>query len=232
MRLKLNESIREAVSLRAHEKDAQLVALQAQLNPHFIHNALQTIAIIAEDGDNAGLQDLIANLAGILRYVSSTDGTTATLGTEVEYTKSYLAAMQARFGESLEYTIVLPEAIREIVVPRLILQPFIENCFKYATADRPPWRFEVRGSSGDGGWTVEVLDNGPGFTPATLARLGSMLEDTAGGEGGLPGMSISGMGILNSFERLKLTFGASARFDIANRPEGGARIAMGVDYGA
>ena len=54
MRLKLNESIQEAVSLRAHEKEAQLVALQSQLNPHFIHNMLQTIGIMAEEGSSGG----------------------------------------------------------------------------------------------------------------------------------------------------------------------------------
>ena len=62
MRLKLNESIQEAVSLRAHEKEAQLVALQSQLNPHFLHNMLQTIAIMAEEGSAAAIQELIHNL--------------------------------------------------------------------------------------------------------------------------------------------------------------------------
>ena len=146
MRLKLNESIQEAVSLRAHEKEAQLVALQSQLNPHFIHNMLQTIGIMAEEGSPAAIQELILNLARMLRYVSSTEATTATLGTEIEYAESYLAAMRARFGESLEYVIDVRPEMRQIVVPRLILQPFIENCFKYGTTARPPWRIELRGA--------------------------------------------------------------------------------------
>ena len=81
----------------------------------------------------------------MLRYVSSTEGTTATLGTEMEYAESYLAAMRARFGGSLEYAIDVSRDMRQIVVPRLILQPFIENCFKYGTSARPPWRIELRG---------------------------------------------------------------------------------------
>ena len=81
------------------------MALQSQLNPHFLHNMLQTIAIMAEEGSPAAIQDLIQNLARVLRYVSSTEATTATLGTEMEYAESYLAAMRARFGESLEYVI-------------------------------------------------------------------------------------------------------------------------------
>jgi two-component system sensor histidine kinase YesM len=228
MRRKLNESIREAVALRAHEKEAQLVALQSQLNPHFLHNMLQTIGIMAEEGSPAAIQDLIMNLARVLRYVSSTEGTTATLGTEMSYVESYLAAMQARFGESLEYLIDISDALREIVVPRLILQPFIENCFKYGTSTRPPWRIELRGGCQDGRWSIEILDNGPGFSPATLARISERLAARERAGGGLFPMSISGMGILNSYQRLRLAFGERIIFEIANRLEGGARVVIGA----
>jgi two-component system sensor histidine kinase YesM len=229
MRLKLNDSIREAVSLRAHEKEAQLVALQSQLNPHFLHNMLQTIAVMADEGSPASIQSLILNLSKVLRYVSSTALTTATLGTEVEYAESYLAAMRARFGDSLEYLIDVPDAMREIVVPRLIIQPFIENCFKYATSTRPPWRIELRGGSSEGRWTIEILDNGPGFAEDTLARIGERLAVRRRKGEGLAPMSISGMGILNSYERLRLTFGEAAFFEISNLPGGGARVVMGAN---
>ena len=228
MRLKLNDSVLEAVSLRAHEKEAQMVALQSQLNPHFLHNMLQTIAIMAEEGNLSSIQGLITNLSRVLRYVASTEGTTATLGTEVECAESYLAAMRARFGDSLEYLIDVPEPMREIEVPRLILQPFIENCFKYATTARPPWRIEVRGQWSEGGWTVEVADNGRGFTEASLESLSEKIEVGRRSEDGLAPMSISGMGILNSSERLRLAFGDRAFFRIGNRPEGGARVVMGA----
>ncbi len=228
MRFKLNESIQEAVALRAHEKEAQLVALQSQVNPHFIHNMLQTISIMAEEGATAAIQDLILNLARILRYASSSEGTTATLGTEMEYVESYLAAMQARFGESLVYLLDIPSGIREVVVPRLILQPVIENCFKYATSTRPPWRIELRGEGAQGSWMIEILDNGPGFDAATLARLSAMFSAHLQNGSFRSAMSISGMGIINSYERLKLAFGKNACFEISNRPEGGARIAMGA----
>jgi two-component system sensor histidine kinase YesM len=228
MRLKLSESIQEAISLRAHENEARLVALQSQLNPHFLHNMLQTIGIMAEDGSPAAIQSLILNLARVLRYVSSTEGTTATLGIEMEYAESYLAAMQARFGESLEYVIEIPGALREVVVPRLIVQPFIENCFKYGTSTRPPWRIELRGRCGDGRWAIEILDNGPGFAAAALRRIRGTLGARRRTGSGLSPMSISGMGILNSFERLRLMYGEGASFEVSNRTEGGARIAMGA----
>jgi two-component system sensor histidine kinase YesM len=233
MRLKLNESVQEAVSLRAHEKEAQLVALQSQLNPHFLHNMLQTIAVMADEGSLTPIQSLIINLSKVLRYVSSTAESTATLGTEVEYAECYLAAMRARFGASLEYLIDVPDAMRQIVVPRLIVQPFIENCFKYATVARPPWRIELRGAASEGGWTVEIRDNGPGLSEATLERIEERIEERIAarkrkGEGLAP-MSISGMGMLNSYERLRLAFGERAFFSIGNLPGGGARVVIGAE---
>lgn len=231
MRLKLKDSVQEAVALRAHERDAQMVALQAQLNPHFLHNILQTIAIMADEGNIAAVQGLITNLSRVLRYVSSTEGTRATLGSELECVESYLAAMRARFGDSLEYTIDVPPAMLSIIVPRLIIQPFIENCFKYATVSRPPWRIELRGEQSDRGWTIELLDNGPGFPTDQLERLGAKLA--AGDQkNGLAAMSISGMGIFNSSERMRLAFGDRAVFELSNRPDRGARAVLGVrDHG-
>lgn len=228
MRLKLNESVQEAVALRAHEKQAQLVALQSQLNPHFLHNMLQTIAIMAEEGHQTSIQRLITNLSRVLRYVASTEGMTATLGTEVECAESYLAAMRARFGDSLEYTIDVPASMRDIVVPRLILQPFIENCFKYATTSRPPWRIELRGRWEEGRWTIEIADNGAGFSETSLEALSERITAAPRSEGGLTPMSISGMGILHSCERLRLTFGDRASITFGNRPEGGASVVLGA----
>jgi two-component system sensor histidine kinase YesM len=227
MRLKLNESIQEAVSLKAHEKEAQLVALQAQLNPHFFHNMLQTIAIMAEERDMNSIQGLIVNLAKVLRYVSSTTDTITTLGMEVDYAESYLAAMRARFGNSLEYVIDIPAEMWEINVPRLIFQPFIENCFKYGTSNRPPWCIKLHGRLSNGRWEIEILDNGPGFSTEILKSIHERIAERERQSRGLLPLSISGMGVLNSYERLKLTFGDEAVFEIGNRPEGGARISIG-----
>ncbi len=230
MRLKLNDSIQEAVSLRAHEKEAQLVALQSQINPHFIHNMLQTVSVMAEEAETAAIQDLIVNLSRVLRYVSSTEETTATLGTETEYAESYLAAMRARFGDSLEYLVDVPAAIRDVRVPRLVLQPFIENCFKYATSSRPPWRIELRGRVAGKRWEIEVLDNGPGFPAGTLETVRETFAARDREGRGLPSVSISGMGIVNSYERFKLSLGGGSYLEVGNRREGGARVRMGAGF--
>ena len=231
MRLKLNDSLQEAVLLREHEKEAHLVALQSQLNPHFLHNMLQTIVVMADEGALAPIHGLVISLSKVLSYVSSTSGTSATLGTEIEYAESYLHAMHARFGDSLEYVIDVPADLRDIVVPRLILQPFIENCFKYGTASRPPWRIEIRGRLDGDQWRIEIVDNGPGFLAATFKLVAERISTRARKGEGLAPMSISGMGILNSCERLRLALGETAFFEISNLPEGGAKVTLGAELG-
>jgi sensor histidine kinase YesM len=163
----------------------------------------------------------------MLRYVSSTENTTVTLGTEVAYAQSYLESMAARFGEGLTYDIAVPDELREIVVPKLMLQPFIENCFKYVTAGKPPWEIAICGDGCRDDWSIQILDNGPGFAAQTLDRLHARL-DASSPLDDQTGLSISGMGILISFRRLRLAFGESTIFTVGNRPEGGAVIRFGV----
>jgi two-component system, sensor histidine kinase YesM len=229
MKLKLNETIEEAVSLKAQEKQAQLTALQAQLHPHFIHNMLQTIVIMAEENRREEIRDLIANLSKVLRYVSSSEGNRTTIGMEIEYAESYLAAMRSRFGGSLEYLIDVPDGLRSVAAPKLILQPFIENCFKYGASNRPPWRVEIRGRSEARGWAIEILDNGPGFDPETLSELRGKIAERGRSGKGLASLAISGMGIINCYERFRLFYGEGSVFEIGNGEDGGARISMGAE---
>jgi len=189
---------------------------------------LQTIAVMAEEGSLEAIQGLIINLSKVLRYISSTEETTTTLRSEVECAQSYLAAMHSRFGNSLEYRVDVPEALRDIVVPRLILQPFLENCFKYATANRPPWEIVLRGRIAGGSWEIEITDNGPGFSEATLRELANKTSLGAEKGGGLTPMSISGMGMLNTAQRLRLSLGETAYFRVSNSEAGGARVVLGA----
>ena len=147
---------------------------------------------------------------------------------EIEYAESYLAGDEGEIRGEPRVRDRRPPRDEADRRPRLILQPFIENCFKYGTTARPPWRIELRGHCADGRWSIEILDNGPGFAAETLARISERLAARRQAGSGLSPMSISGMGIVNSYERLRLAFGDEAAFEITNRPDGGARIAMGA----
>ena len=126
------------------------------------------------------------NLARMLRYVSSTEATTATLGTEIEYAESYLAGMRARFGDSLEYVIEVRPEMRQIVVPA----PDSSSRSSRTASSTEPQRVlpgaSSAGSRADGRWSTVILDNGPGFTAETMARISERLAPAARGVAAFP----------------------------------------------
>ena len=175
MRSTLRRTMDEALEARAHETKATLLALQSQMDPHFVYNMLTTIGIMAEEGMTREIAESIRNMTHLLRYISSGASTVVTLGDEIEYARRYLACMKTRFRENLSYGIGVPDGLLEVRVPKLIIQPIIENTIKYGLTARPPWRIGITGrddgAAGVRRWTISVTDNGPGFPEEKLRDL-------------------------------------------------------------
>ncbi len=236
LRSQLRQSFAEAVLLRAHKHRAQLLALQSQMNPHFMYNMLATISVMAEEDQAAAIPAIIEDLSEMMRYIASSEETGHTLGSEFDFVRRYLQSMKHRFRDDFEFSLDCPEKLAHIPVPRLVLQPFIENAIKHSTRRRPPWKISLRAKNReivdrpDAGWLVTIEDNGPGFTAdslvdlqAELARIRALTPDLAD----LPGLHVEGMGLLNTFIRLHLTYGEAALMEIGNGAPGGARIRIG-----
>ena len=229
MRATLRRTMDEALEARAHETKATLLALQSQMDPHFVYNMLTTIGIMAEEGVAGEIAESIQNMTHLLRYNSSGKATVVTLGDEIEYARRYLACMKARFRESLSFDINVPDSALDVRVPKLIIQPIIENTIKYGLTTRPPWQIGTRGSDSGAGhvhrWTISVTDNGPGFPEEKLRDLNGKMSSRAGSAD--PSLSISGMGLANIAIRLAIFYGIEAVCSAANRPEGGAIVTIG-----
>ena len=111
---------------------------------------------------------LVDNLTHLLRYISGGTVSGVTIADEVEYARRYLSCMKIRFSNSLFYDIAVPGEIAQVKVPKLIIQPLIENALKYGMSAAPPWSIRVSGEAEDGAWRIEVSDNGPGFSGESL----------------------------------------------------------------
>jgi two-component system sensor histidine kinase YesM len=229
MRRKLKQSMDEALEARSHELRATMLALQAQMDPHFVYNMLTTIGIMAEEGMSREIAESVEHLTHLLRYISSGKSSVASLGEELEYARRYLACMKIRFRDSLFFDIEVPPKLLGVRVPKLIVQPIIENAMKYASARQPTWHLSIRGEAGSGRWTIRVRDDGPGFEPGRLrelqdqiaARMSSIPE---------PSLAINGLGLLNISSRLRLFYGDEAVYCIGNDTEGGAAVVIGGSY--
>ena len=218
MRRKLRESVHEALESRTHELRATMLALQSQMDPHFIYNMLAIIGIMAEEGMYDPIREAIGHLTHLLRYISSGTSSYVTLAAEVEYARRYLACMKIRYAEGLEYSIVLPTTLEEVMVPKLIIQPLVENSIKHGFSKKV------------GVWSARVSDNGPGFDPETLESLNAppAEEDEGLGAGSL---GIGGLGLRNIKARLRLYYAESAVFTAGNGPSGGAQVVIGGGHG-
>ncbi|MCF7938570.1 MAG: histidine kinase [Spirochaetales bacterium] len=228
MHQKLQDSMNEVLEARTHEIEAAMLALQSQMDPHFVYNMLTTIGIMAEEGMNQEINETIDHMTYLLRYISSRTTSLVTVGEELEYVKRYLSCMKIRFADSLEYCIDIPEDVANIVVPKLIIQPVIENALKYGMNSEPPWELSVEGSRyGSERWQITIRDNGPGFSKESLEEIQSRIEEN---KTKLPetSLEISGMGLVNIATRLYLYYGTDSIFITDNRE--GAVVTIGGPY--
>jgi two-component sensor histidine kinase len=193
---------------------AELKALRAQINPHFLFNALSVIAGLVhyqpEKADEA-----IEQLAQVFRYtLRKSDKEWAPLCEEVDFVSAYLRIEQARFGERLQVEFDVDPAAAHLPIPAMSIQPLIENAVKHGvSAVEGPGTVALRAVLEEGRLRLEVSDNGPGFPP------GFSLDN--GGEG---------HGLRNVMERLRGYYGDAARLSWESRA-GGTRVVLMLPAG-
>lgn len=219
----------EREKLAVHEEAiARNSALQAQIAPHFIHNTLYLISIAAQEGKNEVVSEMCKNLSDSLRYIVSSPYEHVSLTQELEHTKDYLALLRHNYEDDLEWVIDEDQAFDEIRLPRLVIQPFVENCIEHAFGNADaPWRIEIRVKLYNGLWALEVRDNGEGFSPETIAHTLELIRSTeSSSEDALRETGLGGMGIVNTAHRLQLMYKNRLFFNMYNHSDqsGGAAI--------
>ncbi len=226
----LHRSFAEAVLLKTHKHRAQLLALQSQMHPHFMFNMLATIAVMAEDGQAEAIPALVGDLAAMMRTIASSKDEGHRLGDEFDFIQRYLRCLKRRFGKDLQSDLTCPPGLEALTVPRLILEPVVENAVKHASLRKPPWKITVRAEADESHWWVVIEDNGAGLRPDRLESLRAELERLRGvapDVADIPDLHIEGLGLLNTFSRLRLSYGDEAILELANREEGGAKVRIG-----
>lgn len=221
---RLQASLEDIVSIRSHEIQARMLALQAQINPHFLYNTITNISVLADMHGREDIVKMCESLSGMLRYTVQDISSPTTVAAEVAHMRQYLYLMECRYPEQIEVAMDIAPEMLAVRVPKLILQPIMENCFKYAFHNRPPWRIAVKGALEEGHWHISVTDNGVGFDNAVLEWLESKMREEdfhfSDSEGGQ-------IGLLNIYYRLKILYRQDAVFQIVNHPDGGSTVLIG-----
>ncbi|WP_433921302.1 cache domain-containing sensor histidine kinase [Paenibacillus taichungensis] len=216
---RLQQSIDREKKALHEEVTARNSALQAQIAPHFLHNVLYLISIAAQEGRTQVVSDMCKHLSDSLRYIVSSPYAYVTMTDELEHTRHYLSLVQQKYEEDLEWNIDADELTSEIRLPRLVIQPFVENCIEHAFFNTtPPWRIQITVKQYNGLWALEIKDNGEGFQPHKIEEILSNIQKSGSGMNQTPDRqtALGNMGIVNSVNRLKLMYSNRLLFNIYN----------------
>jgi two-component system sensor histidine kinase YesM len=201
---KIRELLDSKIKEQQNLKKAELRALQAQINPHFLYNTLDTIIWMAEAKKNDQVIEIVSALSSFFRISLSKGKDWITIGEEIERTNSYLTIQKMRYRDILDYEIKVDENVTDYTILKLILQPLVENALYHGIKNkRQGGTISVRAQpKNEHEVQLEVEDNGIGFTPEKLAQLQEELEDDSGDI-----KLESGFGIGNVNKRIRLYYG-------------------------
>lgn len=220
-------SMKREIVLNNQRLQSQILALQSQMNPHFLYNSLATIQAMADEGMNEEVITMCQTISRILRYISSDKEPLVSIREDLAHARDYLDCMKMRYGDDLTYEINLPEEMLDLKIPKLCLQLIAENSIKFTTKSvKPPWNIEINGILTGVYWEITVSDNGLGFSDEDLATLNEKINFINDNEL-LPSLEINGMGLMNIYIRFKTLYHGKHIFRISNGVTGGARVTIG-----
>ena len=190
-------------------REARLLALRYQLNPHFLFNSLNAVSTLVLDGNVPAATRMLAQIGDLLRTSLDSEVTAeVTLSQELAFTEGYLAIEQARLGERLKIDVVVPLETRDALVPNMLLQPLVENAVRYGVA-----------SLVEGGWIAikSALD---------ANRLRIVIGNSGRRRKGEQNKNGNGIGLGNTAERLKTLYGTDFEFSLAWPEAGGCEVVL------
>ena len=201
----------ETAQMQRKLQEGRFAQLQSQINPHFLFNTLSTIAALAREEDAPLSEDLILRLSNFFRYSLESDEKVVTLGREIQLLRDYMELQETRYGERITMEIQGDTELSDILVPKFILQPLVENAILHGLRERGG-QVRVRTFRGRKGVTIMVTDNGCGFDLAQS-------RETPGRHS---------VGLSNIRERMELSGG---QLDVFSRPGMGTCVRLIVRGG-
>ncbi|MGN7359400.1 cache domain-containing sensor histidine kinase [Paenibacillus sp. SAF-054] len=226
----INNLILREYRLELANKTNQLKALQAQINPHFLYNTLQSIGTLALQNNVPRIYALLSSLAKIMRYSMNNNDARVTLKEEAEHVRLYLDLQKERFSDQLEFSIQLEPDTLHVPMPKMILQPLVENYFKHGLHTRSEQgRLEIASRMKPHGVLQIVIENnGESIPPEVLKELKWQLERKQSGGVQAEWTDEDGIGLHNVLMRLRLYTEHESALHIDNIKPQGVRITVEI----
>ena len=214
----LIESNKQEVALRMQSEIKQL---EAQFNPHFLFNTLETIRIMIKLDKNIA-SNIIINLSSLLRYGINNEIHLVKLKDDIEYINNYLEILKYRFGEKLQFNIDIEDKLLECIVPKLILQPIIENAIKYGFEKRSILNVRVTAYFEKERLCILIKDSGFGISKERMSYLNDLLNKDDN--------DTESIGLYNVHKRVKLLYGEEYGIGISSEEDKGTLVKIILPY--
>jgi two-component system sensor histidine kinase YesM len=219
----IDNLVMQELRLEISNKDNQLKALQAQINPHFIYNTLQSIGAVALQNNVPRIYALTSSLGDMMRYNMNTYESVVPLSKELKHIQAYFELQKQRFKQKIDIQVEVDPELEDIQVPKMILQPIVENCFKHGfekSTETGVLELSIK-QADDNFIKISILDNGLGMTPKRLEEIQKQIITPPL----YPSSQEDSIGLINVISRVQLFFNNQARFEIYNQlPRGFAFI--------
>lgn len=220
----LQEYLEKLVQYQKEKRHAELAALQQQINPHFLYNTLTSIKFLVQQGGKAEAEETIRSLITLLQNTLGNGSETITIKQEVDNLKAYVYINQMRYGDRIKVNYFVSPDCEKYQIPKLILQPFIENSFFHGFNSKTEGFINLMIWKKDHTLLFEIMDNGDGMEISSE----NTLPDTKRKQ-----QHFTGIGVRNVHERLQLIYGEKYGVEISSKLGEGTsvkiRIPIGVD---
>jgi len=194
---------------------SEIKQLESQFNPHFLFNTLENIKFMIKL-DPAAASKMIVALSKLLRYSINNKSSEVMIQEDMEYTHNYLDIQKYRFGQRLNYILQIPEELNHCIVPKLLIQPIIENAIKYGFRDCQHILVEVEITIIEDKLVIIIDNNGTEIDEQSLREIRSMLTS--------PANFSQHSGLYNVNRRIQLMYGASYGLEIMNKHQTGTTV--------
>ena len=200
MSITLNEHIKKTYLAETQRRTAQLYALQAQINPHFLANTMESIRMFALENDDYETAGMLEALGNLFRWITQFKQDIIYIEDELEYLEYYIDLQKFRFPDRLIINFDIPENIYYLGIPKFTLQPVLENCLSHGSPATRPLVVDIKFVIQNGILNISLADNGPGIPEDKLKRLNEHIKREKT-------YSEFGLALQNIHSRFQLLFG-------------------------
>ncbi|MCL6659468.1 MULTISPECIES: cache domain-containing sensor histidine kinase [Paenibacillus] len=214
----LHDYVDQLVQTQHEQRNAELAALQSQINPHFLYNTLASVKVLVQQGNKDRAAETINALIGLLQNTISDVSQTVTVEQEVENLKNYVFINHVRYGGRIKAAFYVAPDCTHYHVPKLVIQPFIENAFFHGFIKKETGTIHVMVSRAGESLICEIMDNGDGIEGLVM---GETLPNPKNNR-----QLFSGIGIRNVHDRIELLYGSPYGVTIMSNVGEGTRVTV------